>query len=280
MSQPADNAKVVLITGCSAGGLGASLAETFAAKGAKVFASARNVSKMDSLSAGIEKVALDVTSDESVAAAVQTVIEKAGRIDILVNNAGGNRVGAFLDVPLQDIEDTFQTNVFGVMRVTKAVAPHMAKRKSGLIINVGSLAGNLPSPWWTAYSSSKAALHAHSDIIDMELRPFGIKVLLLAPGFIESNIRANTAAKHTEPPADSLYGPWRKGIDARLEPNPKSSGQMTPTEFARRTVEAALAPNPPSYMSIGGQVTAGWIMTLLPRSWRLNQLWKIFDKRS
>ncbi|KZV87148.1 NAD(P)-binding protein [Exidia glandulosa HHB12029] len=268
---------VVVITGCSVGGLGAALAECFATKGCTVFATARNISKMDGLSAGIQKVELDVTNAASVSSAVNTVVQQAGKIDILVNNAGGHRVGALMDVPLEDAESVFQTNVLGVMRVTQAVVHHMAKRRAGLIINVGSLSGFLTTPWYGVYSASKAALHSYSETLDMELRHVNIKVMLLAIGMVRSNISANTAAKHGAPPPDSLYDQYRANIDARLG---QGAVVMSAEDFALKTVEAALSANPPRYMSFGGQAGFANIMTWLPREWRLSLLWKWYtDKK-
>ncbi|EJD50430.1 oxidoreductase [Auricularia subglabra TFB-10046 SS5] len=270
------SARVVVVTGCSAGGLGAALAERFAAQGCRVFATARNTAKMQSLSPSIEKVELDVLSDASVTAAVSAIIGRAGRIDILVNCAGGNRVGALMDLPIEDVEELFRTNVFGLMRVTKAVVPHMAERKSGLIINLGSVAGNTATPWYGAYSSSKAAMHSYTETLDMELRPFNIKVMLLALGMVHSNIGANTTAKHLEPPPNSLYGKFRANIDARLG---QGTDVMSSDAFAKRTVDAALSASPPAYLSFGGQAQGAWIVSLIPRGIRLNLLWKAYSAK-
>ncbi|KZV89545.1 short-chain dehydrogenase/reductase family protein [Exidia glandulosa HHB12029] len=277
MSQ--STSRVVFITGCSVGSLGAALAERFAAEGCRVFATARNVSKMEGLSVGIEKIQLDVLSDASVKEAVNTVVTKAGRVDILVNGAGVNRIGALMDLSLEEVEALFQTNVFALMRVvkaTQAIVPHMVERKSGLIINLGSIAGNNATPWYGAYSASKAALHSYTDTLDMELRPFGIKVLLLALGMVHSNITANNIAKHVAPPVDSLYSQWRANIDARLG---QGNDVMSAEGFAKKTVAAALSSSPPNYMSFGGQANAAWLVSFIPRAKRLSLMWKLYSAK-
>ncbi|KAJ3529385.1 hypothetical protein NM688_g7860 [Phlebia brevispora] len=135
--------KVVLVTGCSQGGLGAYLCEEYVRQGCIVYATARNPSSMKFTSPEIRMLKLDVVDDEQVKSVVQTVIDKEGRIDILVNNAGMGCAGPLTDTPVDVIKNVFDANTFSVMRMVQAVFPHMAARKSGLVVNVGSISGEM-----------------------------------------------------------------------------------------------------------------------------------------
>ncbi len=183
---------VVLITGCSSG-FGKLAAVEFARRGNAVFASMRNTTKSGPLldaakAAGlsVEVVALDVGDSTSVEGAVAAIVRKAGRIDVLVNNAGLGIHGAVEDCDDDEIEAIFETNVFGLIRVTRAVAPQMRAQRSGTIINVSSLAGKVSAPFGGVYAASKHAVEALSDALDFELR-----VVCVEPGGFETEFSAN-----------------------------------------------------------------------------------------
>ncbi|VDC07504.1 unnamed protein product [Peniophora sp. CBMAI 1063] len=240
---------VVLITGCSAGGIGFGLAEEFASRGCIVYASARSVEKMTGLPESVHKIRMDVNDGVSVAEAVKTVIDEQNRIDILVNNAGTSRVGPLLEIPLEHVEQVFQTNVYSILRVTQAVGPHMIARRSGLVINVGSVAGILPTPWSGTYTASKHAVHAITNVLQMELKPFNVKVMLLAPGGVVTNIAA-TSTERFSLREDSPYKDFTDAIIARAMASHKLRGVLTVKEFSRKIVRAALRRNPPFMISI------------------------------
>ncbi|MHB8375816.1 MAG: SDR family oxidoreductase [Dehalococcoidia bacterium] len=188
---------VVLITGCSSG-FGKLAALEFARRGDKVFASMRNTTKAKGLldaaaAAGstLEVVQLDVNDSASVAAALAQVEKNAGPIDILVNNAGIGTHGPVEDFDDDEVLSIFNTNVFGVIRVTRAVLPSMRARKSGTIVTVGSLAGKVSAPFGGVYAASKHAVEALSDALHYELHPFGIRVILVEPGGFETEIQNN-----------------------------------------------------------------------------------------
>ncbi|KAJ2819319.1 hypothetical protein FBU31_005575, partial [Coemansia sp. 'formosensis'] len=175
----ANTERVVLISGCSAGGIGHHLALEFATHG---------------YNPRIEAVELDVTDDASVDAAVAYVLAATGgRIDLLVNNAGILCTGPAVEVPLSQVQKVFDTNFTGLVRLCRTVAPVMMDRRQGTIVNVGSIAGYVASPWVSFYSASKSAVHAYSDALRMELVPFGINVVVVAPGRIKSNIVDNSS---------------------------------------------------------------------------------------
>lgn len=178
--------RVALITGASSG-IGKATAEALAQRGFRVFAGVRRPEAGDTLTtAGITLVRLDVTSDESVATAVQTVLEQAGRIDVLVNNAGYGQYGSLEDVELADAQRQFDVNVFGLMRVTRAVLPAMRRQRSGRIITISSVAGRMSTPFAGWYSASKHAVEALSDALRLEVAPFGIHVTVVQPAAIKT----------------------------------------------------------------------------------------------
>jgi NAD(P)-dependent dehydrogenase (short-subunit alcohol dehydrogenase family) len=174
--------KVVLITGCSTG-IGRDLAQRLAQAGYTVVATARDVNTFADLSVAL-KLPLDVTRPKSIREVVERVMLCFGRIDVLVNNAGYAVRGAVEEVPVEQAQQMFDANVFGVMRMVQAVIPHMRQQKSGRIVNISSVVGKLVTPANGTYSASKFALEGLSNALRMELAPFGIQVVLIEPGSI------------------------------------------------------------------------------------------------
>ncbi|TKY47626.1 Retinol dehydrogenase 8 [Spatholobus suberectus] len=260
---------VVLITGCSTGGIGHALARAFAANRCRVVATSRSRSSMADLEHDhrflLEE--LDVQSDESVRRVVDTVVDKYGRIDVLVNNAGVQCVGPLAEVPLSAIQNTFDTNVFGSMRMVQAVVPHMATRKQGKIVNIGSVAALASGPWSGTYTASKAALHALTDTLRLELGHFGIDVVNVVPGAIKSNIGNSAVASYNRMPEWKLFKPFEAAIRDRAYFSQRS--KSTPTdEFAKNTVAAVLKEKPPAWFSYGHYSTIMAIVYHLPISVR------------
>ncbi|KAJ2558892.1 hypothetical protein GGH95_004982, partial [Coemansia sp. RSA 1836] len=183
--------QVVLITGCLAGGIGYHMALEFAAHGCWVFAGICTLSKAQTLASNacIEVVELDVTDAASVDTTVAYVLAAVGgHIDMLVNNAGILCSGPAIKVSSAQVQQVFDTNVIGVARLCHAIAPAMMDHRHGTIVNIGSACRYISLPWTSFYSASKAALHAYSDALCMELKPFGIGVVVVVPGYIASNI--------------------------------------------------------------------------------------------
>ncbi|KAI9305468.1 hypothetical protein BJ944DRAFT_265147 [Cunninghamella echinulata] len=242
---------VVLVTGCTKGGIGYELCKKFSQEGCRVFATARNVDNMSGLEEyGCEKLALDVTKADSINQCVEKVLEAAGRIDILVNNAGTPAIGALLDIDFDTIRQCIETNVFGLLSISRIVGRHMAeKQKSGKIVNFGSVVGYSSTPWAGIYSLSKAAVHSLSDTLRMELKPFGVHVTVVAPGAITSNI-GNASTNTINIPDNSLYKSVTKFIFARA--NLSQGPSSTPTAvFASKVVKKILRPTPPRYITEG-----------------------------
>jgi NAD(P)-dependent dehydrogenase (short-subunit alcohol dehydrogenase family) len=209
MSSSPDNQRqlVAIVTG-SSGGIGLATSLALARKGYLTYATMRNLAKRDSIQSVADKqqlpirvVQLDVTDENSVKKAVQSILSEAGRIDLLVNNAGYALTGAFEDIGIDEIEAQYETNVFGVIRVTQAVLPIMRKQGSGRIINISSGAGRIGYPGGSAYVSSKFALEGLSESMAYEIEQFGIKTVLVEPGFVRTNFGENIViARKTQDP--------------------------------------------------------------------------------
>jgi short-subunit dehydrogenase len=179
-------AKTVLVTGASAG-IGKATAILLAQSGYNVYGAARRIEKMQDLkNYGIKPIALDVTEDESVTACVEQIFQEAGSIDILINNAGFGSYGAIEDVTMQDAKYQLEVNVFGALRLTQLVLPKMRQNKYGKIVNISSVGGKIASPLGGWYHASKFAIEALSDAMRLEVKQFGVDVIVIEPGGTKS----------------------------------------------------------------------------------------------
>jgi NAD(P)-dependent dehydrogenase (short-subunit alcohol dehydrogenase family) len=184
---------IALVTGASSG-IGEATAERLAAAGYKVYGTSRRGAQPGGQRA-FSMLALDVTSDASVAAAVGELIRKEGRIDLLVNNAGfGVAPAGAEESSIEQAKAIFDTNVFGLIRVTRAVVPHMRRQGSGRIVNIGSVLGFLPMPYGALYSATKHAVEGYSESLDHELRTSGIRVCVVEPAYTRTKFDANFLA--------------------------------------------------------------------------------------
>ncbi|APA00624.1 SDR family oxidoreductase [Flavobacterium commune] len=177
--------KVVLITGGSSG-IGKSIGEFLHHKGFIVYGTSRNPEKV--LNSVFPLVALDVRNVESIQATVAKIIATTGRLDVVINNAGVGITGPLEEIPTSEIKNNFETNFFGPIEVMKAVLPQMRQQKSGLIINVTSIAGYMGLPYRSVYSASKGALELITEALNMEVKSFGINITNVAPGDFATNI--------------------------------------------------------------------------------------------
>lgn len=183
------SSQVVFVTGVSSG-IGRASAVQFARRGCQVFGSVRDVRKAEALP-DVEFVEMDVRDAASVKRAVDSIVRKTGRIDVLVNSAGGTLLGAVEETSVAEAQALFDTNVFGTLRTTQAVLPHMRQQRSGRIINVSSVLGFLPAPYMGLYSASKHAIEGMSETLDHEVRNFGIRVVLVEPSYTKTNLDLN-----------------------------------------------------------------------------------------
>jgi short-subunit dehydrogenase len=201
---------VALVTGASAG-IGEAAAHALLGAGFTVYGTSRRAAAGEERG-GVAFLPLDVTDDASVAGAVREVLERSGRIDVLVNNAGFGIAGAAEESSIEQTRALFETNVFGSIRMTRAVLPHMREQGSGRIINVSSVLGFLPAPFMALYAASKHAIEGYSESLDHEVREHGVRVLLVA-GYTNTAFDANAVAVD-EPLA--LYARRREASDVLI----------------------------------------------------------------
>jgi len=183
------SSKVVFVTGVSSG-IGRATAGQFAKLGCKVFGSVRDIKNAQAIP-DVEFVEMDVRDEGSVTRAVEVIIGKSKRIDVLVNSAGGTLLGSVEETSIGEAQALFDTNVFGTLRTTQAVLPHMRQQRSGRIVNVSSVLGFLPAPYMGLYSASKHAIEGMSETLDHEVRNFGIRVVLVEPSYTKTNLDLN-----------------------------------------------------------------------------------------
>ncbi len=250
MSDSGVKQKSVLITGAT-DGLGKAAALLLAQRGYRVFAAGRSSEKRAQLDAmarekklPLESIALEVCDDNSVEEAVRAVLGKAEGLDVLVNNAGVNYTAAVEDLTMEDWRAQFETNFFGVLRVTRAVLPHMRERRSGRILMMSSLSGLVTPPTQGAYSSSKHALEGLSNALRLELYPFGIDVVLIEPGYIITGIQ-KAAAELSKPylekggPYAPLYARFFSSVN-----DTRAKSKATPEDCALVMLEAIESARP------------------------------------
>jgi NAD(P)-dependent dehydrogenase (short-subunit alcohol dehydrogenase family) len=234
---------VVLITGCSSG-IGKALCKAFHRQGYRVVATARRLEAIDDLKAHtVMTLPLDVMDSVGIRQVIEAVLAQEGCIDLLVNNAGFGQFGPLMDLSQAQLQAQFQTNLLAPLELAQQVAPVMKQQRSGVIVNIGSISGVVTTPFAGAYCASKAALHSLSEALRMELDPFGIQVVTVQPGAIQSNFghAAEQGLAGVLSP-ESWYAPLESKIRARAV---LSQAQATPTdEFAERLVAAVIRPQP------------------------------------
>lgn len=248
--------KSVLITGASRG-IGLATATLLAQQGYTVFGTSRQ--PQSRTLNGFTLLRLDVRDQDSVQDCVQTVIAQAGNINILINNAGISLSGAVEEASAEDARQLFETNFFGVIRVTNAVLPHMRQAKRGHIINISSLAGIIGVPYLGMYAASKHALEGYSTSLRYELRQFGIHVSLVQPGDIQTGI---VALSHSNPVAD--YDGIRGRVTAVHDANVGNG--PAPEKVARVILRAIQSDKPKLHYTVttGQEFWVPWMKRLLP----------------
>jgi NAD(P)-dependent dehydrogenase (short-subunit alcohol dehydrogenase family) len=267
--------QTVLVTGAT-DGLGRAAALLFAEKGYLVLAAGRSAEKRAQLEAvarekslALETLEMDVCDDTSVQAAVSHVLARSGAIDVLINNAGMSYVATVEDMTMEDWRRQFETNVFGVIRVTQAVVPHMRARRRGRILMMSSVSGLVTPPTQGAYSGSKHALEGISNALRLELYPFDVKVILIEPGYIVTNIQ-NVAAELTKTYQEKrTSGPYAKLYASAWEgaKTSRAKSGTTAEDCARVMFHAAEATNPKARYGVTPTARyVKWAKRLLPDS--------------
>jgi len=235
--------KVALVTGASSG-IGRATAEALVKAGYRVFGASRSPKPVP----GVESLVLDVTDEPSASACVEAVLRKADAIDVLVNNAGVAMIGAIEDSSVAQAKAMFEVNLFGAMRMARAVLPGMRSRSSGRIINMGSVGGFLPAPFSGLYAASKFALEGFSESLDHEVRRMGIRVSVMEPAFTASDIADNSWTCDSPSPA---YAKARQVFLTRFK---KEIGVAPGSEtVAQAVLDVLRSKNPPVRSPVGGQ---------------------------
>jgi NAD(P)-dependent dehydrogenase (short-subunit alcohol dehydrogenase family) len=257
------NQKVAIVTGSSTG-IGYETSIVLARDGFITYATMRNLNKAENIKSAATKEnlpirikQLDVTDDASVKNAVEAISsETRGRIDVLVNNAGYGLNGAFEDLAMDEIKAQYETNVFGLIRVTQAVLPTMRRQKSGTIVNISSGAGRFGFPSGSAYVSTKFAVEGLSESISYELEPFGIKVVIVEPGVIRTNFgNGLVVAKKSQHP-NSPYSQMMKKIANSFEELMKNSSSP---DLVANVVLKAVKDENPSLRYLAGNDVEQWL---------------------
>ena len=194
---------------------------------------------------------MDVTDDASMVAGIERIVAEQGRIDVLVNNAGYGSYGAVEDVPIDEARRQFEVNVFGLARLVQLVTPHMRAQRSGRIINISSIGGKFYEPFGAWYHATKFAVEGFSDSLRMELRPFGIKVVLIEPGPIRTEWNEIARDSLLERSGSGAYASYARQAHAVMERFDEPSRASTPEEVADKIVKAASVKRPAARYPVG-----------------------------
>ncbi|MCB1049661.1 MAG: SDR family NAD(P)-dependent oxidoreductase [Acidobacteria bacterium] len=243
------NQKVILITGASSG-MGKVTAQALIQTGHIVYAAARTVENMKDLAiAGGHIIQMDVAKSDEAARAVEQVLAEQGRIDVLWNNAGFGLYGPVEEVDLDKARYQFEVNLFGLAAMTQAVLPHMRAQRAGLIINTSSMGGKIYTPLGAWYHATKHALEGWSDCLRLELKEFGIKVVILEPGLIETGF-ADGVKHHFAP--EAAHGPYQRMVKALLKSAENGSLKGSDPSLIAKTIQKIIqAKNPKTRYLVG-----------------------------
>ncbi len=250
--------RVVLVTGASSG-IGASCAAYLATRGYRVYGGSRGAVTTED----VEALKLDVADDASVARAIGTILAREGRLDVLVNNAGFGIAGAIEDTSIDEARAQFEVNFFGVLRLCRAALPLMRRQKTGYIVNIGSIGGLIAIPFQGFYSASKFALEGLSESLRLEVRPFGIQVVLIEPGDHRTSFTQNRRATSGSA-AGSVYRDRFERAVSRMALD--EQGGPSPEGIARLLHKVLNNPRPRLRYAAGpaAQRAAVWIKRTMP----------------
>ncbi|MER6358275.1 oxidoreductase [Streptomyces sp. NPDC001634] len=244
-------AKTALVTGASSG-IGEATALKLNELGYTVYGAARRTDRLAKLAdRGIRPLAMDVTHDASMQTGIDKIIAESGRIDVLVNNAGYGSYGALEDVPLDEARYQFEVNVFGAIRLTQLVLPHMRTQHSGTVVNVTSIGGKIHTPLGGWYHGTKFALEALSDCLRLEAKPFGIDVVVIEPGGIATEWGAIAATKLEKSSTDGAYATQAAAVASSLRSEANANRNSPPSVIADAIAKAVTARRPKTRYATG-----------------------------
>ena len=260
--------KVVLITGASSG-IGQASAKLLAEGGYVVYGAARRMELLEKLSSsGVRPLRLDVTDERQRAEALARIISEQGRIDVLINNAGFGRYGALEDVPLNGAREQMEVNLYGLVGLVQQVLPHMRAQGEGRIINLSSIAGKMSMPMSAWYHASKHAIEAVSDSLRMEVERFGIEVVIIEPGLIDTPFYETAMRELSKNSGHGPYADYAAGMTEFLRDviTPGSGGQGTPPSYIAEVIAEAVRDDKPKTRYRAGRMAdlAVAAQTLLP----------------
>ena len=270
--------RVAFVTGASSG-IGEATAHRLLADGFRVFVGARRLDRMEKLTAqGATPLALDLTDDASIVAAIDTIRTQAGRLDVLVNNAGYGSYGALEDVPLAEARRQFEVNVFGLARLCQLTLPMMRAQKYGRIVNVTSIGGKMWEPMGSWYHATKFAVEGLSDCLRVEVKPFGIDVIVIEPGAIQTEWAGIAADGLRQASGSGAYAALADN-HARMLESTKTSRLPSPPDVVAATIARAVRARRPKtrYATGGGARTILFLKRILPDRlfdrfiWRVSQ---------
>lgn len=236
--------KTALVTGASSG-IGYETVLSLLSEGATVYAAARRVERMEDLKAkGAKTLALDVTDDAAMTAAVRLILAETGSIDILVNNAGYGSYGAVEDVPIDEGRRQFEVNIFGLARLVQLVLPGMREKRSGRIVNISSVGGKIYMPFGGWYHATKHALEGLSDCLRLETEPFGVYTVIIEPGVIKTEWGTIAADNLIKTSGTGAYAGKARRLAETMKQYYAGNGVTEPAEIARVILKAVTARKP------------------------------------
>ncbi|WP_248897308.1 SDR family oxidoreductase [Haloplanus halobius] len=260
--------KTVLITGSSSG-IGHATATAFLDEGWEVYATARNPADVETLGEqGCSIATLDVTEDDDVERVVDRVMDEQGRIDCLVNNAGYAQFGPTEDIPVDAVQQQFDVNVYGPHRLTRAVLPHMRRRRDGTIVNVSSVAGRVSFPGGGTYCGSKFALEAMTDALRAEVDEYGIDAVLIEPGPVETGFSERAERELEGIERSGAYDAFYDVFEDTQAIGGGGLGAVSPERVADDILNAASATKPASRVPVGPVARAAVLGRFVPDALR------------
>lgn len=269
--------RVVLITGASSG-IGRACARYLAERGYRVYGTSRKITGDDPVEDGsVRMIRMDVNDDRSVTSGIDRVLQDAGRLDVVVNNAGFGIAGAIEETSIKEARALFETNLFGLLRVCRAVLPKMRGQGSGTIVNISSLAGRIGLPYQGLYSATKFAVEGLTEALRMEVKPFGIKVILIEPGDFRTGFTSNRV--HTAASKEDSAYQERFQRTLKVAESDEESG--SPPEAIARLLHRILQESSPKVRYSTGEASqraAAILKGILPSKlfeWGLMKYYKV-----
>ncbi len=272
--------RTVLITGCSSG-IGRASATAFLDEGWTVYATARNTEDVTELAErdGCRTATLDVTVQEDVDRVVDRMLEETGRIDCLVNNAGYGQHGPIEDTPVDSVRQQFEVNVYGPQRLTRAVLPHMRRREDGTVVNISSAGARVSFPGGGVYCGSKSALESMSDALRNEVREYGISVVLIEPGPVETEFHTRVDRELTGLERSGAYEGFYEDLEDATLLAEEGFLTVSADRVAAEVVNAASATKPPARVPVGPIAKLAEVGRFLP-DWAVDRIWTLADRLS